>query len=211
MKKNTSLTSRNKGRPTLEQAQQLKDNFLSVALDAFLQKGYAGTSIEGIARKAKVSKNTLYLHFKNKELLFKAAAEKGLEEVDLTLDEQLLIKKPVDEALLEIIVRIQEFAAIPRVQRLTRLLIAESQRFPRIAEDRFNYLKEMIKPIVDYLEILKKKKIITLSNAERAVFDLIILAMGGWAYLLSEPAETEVLSLKRAIEVRNLLLDGWRA
>jgi AcrR family transcriptional regulator len=45
---------------------------LAAALDLFVEKGYAATRLEDVARRAGVSKGTLYLYFANKEELFKA-------------------------------------------------------------------------------------------------------------------------------------------
>jgi AcrR family transcriptional regulator len=44
----------------------------AAALAAFAEKGYAGTRVEEVAKRAGVSKGLLYLYFKTKEELFKA-------------------------------------------------------------------------------------------------------------------------------------------
>lgn len=43
---------------------------LRAATDLFLEKGFDGTSMDGVARKAEVSKQTVYSHFASKEQLF---------------------------------------------------------------------------------------------------------------------------------------------
>ena len=45
---------------------------LGAALDLFVEKGYAATHVEEVARRAGVSKGTLFLYFSSKEELFKA-------------------------------------------------------------------------------------------------------------------------------------------
>ena len=45
---------------------------LAAALDLFVEKGYAATRLEDVARRAGVSKGTLYLYFENKEELVQA-------------------------------------------------------------------------------------------------------------------------------------------
>jgi len=45
---------------------------LAAALNQFVERGYAGTRLEDVAKSAGVSKGTLYLYFANKEELFKA-------------------------------------------------------------------------------------------------------------------------------------------
>lgn len=48
------------------------------ALELFVERGYASTRLEDVARRAGVSKGTLYLYFDSKEQLFKAVVREGL-------------------------------------------------------------------------------------------------------------------------------------
>ena len=45
------------------------------AFATFVEKGYAGTRVEEVAKRAGVSKGLLYLYFKTKEELFKAVVK----------------------------------------------------------------------------------------------------------------------------------------
>ena len=51
---------------------QLKERLLKAATEVFLEKGFAATSVDEIASRAKASKLTFYNHFGNKEKLFEA-------------------------------------------------------------------------------------------------------------------------------------------
>ncbi|MBM4270175.1 MAG: TetR/AcrR family transcriptional regulator [Deltaproteobacteria bacterium] len=54
-----------------------KGGILLTAIDCFTRHGYAGTSIDRIARAAGVTKGALYYHFRDKEqLLFEAVKER---------------------------------------------------------------------------------------------------------------------------------------
>lgn len=55
---------------------------LQAALNEFCQKGYRGASIDLIAKRAQVSKATLYHHFDNKENLFLAVFEFSMNKAD---------------------------------------------------------------------------------------------------------------------------------
>jgi len=46
---------------------QVKDTILEVAFKLFQRFGYQKTTVEEIAREAKIGKGTVYLHFKSKE------------------------------------------------------------------------------------------------------------------------------------------------
>ncbi len=51
---------------------------LAAALDLFVERGYASTRLEDVAKRAGVSKGTLYLYFTNKEELFKAVVRESI-------------------------------------------------------------------------------------------------------------------------------------
>lgn len=67
---------------------------LETALNIFSRYGYRKTSIEDIAIAAGISRQGIYLHFKNKESIFSASLQKtideGLEVVDQILDDEAL-------------------------------------------------------------------------------------------------------------------------
>src|SRR5436190_19858681 len=48
------------------------EEIISAALEVFADRGFAATKLEDVARKAGVTKGTIYLYFENKEALFKA-------------------------------------------------------------------------------------------------------------------------------------------
>src|ERR1700712_3913263 len=50
---------------------------LAAALDLFVERGFAATRLDDVARRAGVSKGTLYLYFDSKEDLFKAVIREG--------------------------------------------------------------------------------------------------------------------------------------
>lgn len=51
---------------------------LAAALDLFVEKGFAATTVEEVARRAGVSKGTLFLYFASKEELFKAVVRENI-------------------------------------------------------------------------------------------------------------------------------------
>ncbi|WP_372990533.1 TetR/AcrR family transcriptional regulator, partial [Sulfitobacter sp.] len=53
------------------------------------QKGFAGTSMQGIARLAKASNETLYNWYGDKQGLFKALVARNADEVKSLLEEEL--------------------------------------------------------------------------------------------------------------------------
>jgi AcrR family transcriptional regulator len=72
----------------------------AAAFATFVEKGYAGTRVEEVAKRAGVSKGLLYLYFKTKEELFKSVVKSfvipkldalvvNIEQGDLTAEEFL--------------------------------------------------------------------------------------------------------------------------
>ena len=57
-----------------------REAILDAALEEFAAKGYAGARMEDIARRAGGAKGTLYLHFGDKEGLFRAIAEPVVDQ-----------------------------------------------------------------------------------------------------------------------------------
>jgi len=51
---------------------------LAAALELFTEKGFAATRVDEVARRAGVSKGTLFLYFPSKEDLFKAVVRENL-------------------------------------------------------------------------------------------------------------------------------------
>ncbi|HEV2634686.1 MAG TPA: TetR/AcrR family transcriptional regulator [Actinocrinis sp.] len=110
---------------------------LTAATEVFLQHGYLGASMDEVAAKASVSKQTVYKQFADKEHLFaeiilgtRAHVVDGLasafaETVDDAAD--------VREALRDLARRLLDGLLQPDVLRLRRLVLAEADRFPEIS------------------------------------------------------------------------------
>ena len=116
---------------------------LAAALDLFVDRGYAATRLEDVARRAGVSKGTLYLYFENKEELFKAVVRHnivdviGRAEIDLATADST----SCGELLRAMLRRWWADVAATRASGLAKLMVAEAGNFPEIA--RF-YNEEVI-------------------------------------------------------------------
>jgi len=67
------------GRLTAEEAARLPDRLLDAALELFNAQGYAGTSMEQIARRAGASTKTLYARFADKPAVVQAVVNRIIE------------------------------------------------------------------------------------------------------------------------------------
>jgi AcrR family transcriptional regulator len=191
-------------------ANQVREEILTCALAVFREKGFGGSSIEGIAKRAGVSKNTIYLQFRTKEVVFEEAAKFGLANVHEQVDIEVNREASFEQAVLTIIRHIQELAADSDIRSLTRLLIAEAQRFPEIASAMHGEFRKMMKPVAKYLREAATANALSIDDTTQAAHDLTILALGGFDFLLSEPENQEILSKERAITLRDMLVKGWQ-
>jgi AcrR family transcriptional regulator len=70
---------------------------LEAALSLFAEKGYNSTSMDSIAKQAKVSKGNLYNYFKNKEALLESVLQNGIDQFsELYTDNQIELESEDD-------------------------------------------------------------------------------------------------------------------
>ena len=110
------------------------DAILKAATVLFLQDGFEKTSMDAIALKAGVTKQTVYSHYQNKEQLFtRMISDLCLQHVHSN-SEPSRIKKPFDILLYEIGMGLLTLITSPGGMAATRLVIAEAGRYPKIAK-----------------------------------------------------------------------------
>ncbi len=106
----------------------------------FLEKGYQATSMDDIAAAAKVSKQTIYTHFANKEELFSnlvMANANRVEEFVGMIGPTLEGAGNLEAGLRQLARRYLAFVARPDAMRLRRLIIGEAGRFPELAQEYY--------------------------------------------------------------------------
>jgi TetR/AcrR family transcriptional repressor of mexJK operon len=108
---------------------------MDAATTMFLRHGYPGTSMDEIAARAGVSKQTVYKHFADKERLFVEIVVATVDEAsDPVHDGIVQLQDSTDlEADLRAVARHQLAIVMqPRLLQLRRLVIAEARRFPEL-------------------------------------------------------------------------------
>lgn len=109
-----------------------RDHIIRVAQAAFLENGYAATSMNSIAAKVGGSKATLYYYFPSKEELFAAAFTERTRELEQVLFDDELEKLPLREALTTLAGRAVRWALRDDSLAIFRLVAAEAGRFPEL-------------------------------------------------------------------------------
>jgi TetR/AcrR family transcriptional regulator of autoinduction and epiphytic fitness len=128
---------------------------LNGALQEFLARGYAGTSMDRVAATAGVSKPTVYNHFQDKEGLFRALVQKiACERFQIKFNANTFQGTP-DESLPRLLaLMIDTIAEDDEYQDFVRLVIGESGRFPELARTFITYLtKPGLELMQEYLNM----------------------------------------------------------
>lgn len=106
---------------------------LEAARDLFLEQGYAATSMDQVAGRARISKTTLYTRFPSKEALFESTIRWRCSEHGMVFTPDSFAELPIAEALVAIARRFLDLLDSPEAARVEQVIIGESVRFPEIA------------------------------------------------------------------------------
>jgi len=120
------------------------EQILQGAMQEFLQHGYTGTSMARIAATAGVSKETLYSYFESKEKLFAAIVERTAQQhFQEVFASEPLPADPAQQLRLLAPKSLSPENLDPMRMNFYRLIVAESGRFPHLAE---LYVEQFEKP-----------------------------------------------------------------
>jgi AcrR family transcriptional regulator len=108
---------------------------LDAAVTVFAEKGFAAARMDDIARRAGVTKGTIYLYFPSKEDVFKALISESIGQQIETVKKTMLAYEGSTRDLLRIVLtsmgtflRTSDRAVLPKV------MIAEAGNFPDLAK-----------------------------------------------------------------------------
>jgi AcrR family transcriptional regulator len=115
---------------------------VQAALDLFVEKGFSSTKMDEIAKRAGVTKGTLYLYFPSKEDLFRAVVGEMMGS-NLEVAERLVAEftGPTSELVAELIRAWWRVGGSSRVACLGKLITGEASNFPTLAQ---YYMDEVV-------------------------------------------------------------------
>jgi TetR/AcrR family transcriptional regulator, mexJK operon transcriptional repressor len=180
------------------------DQVLAGARDVFLTDGFEGASVDDIARAAGVSKATLYSYFPDKRLLFMEVAriecllqaDRAIAEIDMTA--------PVGHVLHAAATKMVEFITSDFGQRIFRICVAESERFPDLGQEFYNSGPALIRhQLVCYFKMAIHRGELQIDDLELAADQFHSLCKAGILDLL---AFTPTRSFSSAVKER--VIDG---
>src|SRR5215475_6724807 len=116
-----------------EKSEARRQAIVKAALDEFCARGFAATRLDDVAARAGVAKGTIYLHFDDKEALFREIVGTMLVPLVSVLEEAPPPDVPIRVVIghfFEMFVR--EIYATQR-RNVLRLVMTEGPRFPELA------------------------------------------------------------------------------
>ena len=126
-----------------------RERVLRAATNSFLAHGYR-SSVDEIARRAGVAKQTVYQHFPNKDELFKEVARGLASRVLIELDSP---SGDLRESLLRFGAAYRKRALGPQGIATFRTVVPEVPRFKALARTMYaNSAGEMVRRLADYLD-----------------------------------------------------------
>lgn len=133
-----------------------RDAILAVSADLFLKKGYIETSTSDIAHHAKISKETLYKHFRNKEDIFMSCADTLFRDIYHHVRSEIREEK---DAALRLIKRGKAFFSVyPQWVSMMNLVRGLSVGANASYRTKFYQLMKLIvKPSIWEIEILQQE------------------------------------------------------
>ena len=175
---------------------------LEIATQEFLAKGFAGCSIDGIARAASMSKATIYRHFPSKVALFTAVANYALRRVNEELEHveldpgqpELSLRRAGEVLLLS--------GLTPDHREMRRLMVAEAANHPQLVSAmRQQMVEDQLGRLIEFFRILiQQGRVVDDDPVELAII-FGNLVMGGLRHLLlpGSTLEQERHRLERAL------------
>jgi len=157
---------------------------LDAAEQVFLAKGYLGTSMDEVAARSGVSKQTVYAHFGSKETLFVAL----VSAMTTTAGDEVHPSDPAAAAatddpgpyLREYAERQMAVVLTPKILALRRLVIGEVARFPDLARALYdNGPARAIESLAATVQSFADRGLLTVTDATEAATMFNWLVMGG--------------------------------
>jgi len=174
---------RPRGRPNAKQLVELEARLIRVARQAFIAHGYGATSMNQVARAARLSKTTLYTRFPTKADLFRAIVDEqvrrvggvGLRPIYRTSSQTLETK------LRDYIEHMTRISLRGEILHINRLIFSEATRFPELGEAASRRASVGVRQVAALIEEYSAKDGIPCSDPAGAA-EIYVMMHKGWYY-----------------------------
>ena len=170
----------------------------AAALAVFAEKGFAAAKLDEIARRAGVSKGTLYLYFKDKEQLFRAVVRDTIApNVETVRTSLIQTGMPFAELVRLFVTNFVELKERVPIGAVAKMVISESGNFPKLAKVWHDeVVSRGLGTITALIEMAQARGAVRPGDARLHAFTLMGPLMMGIIYRETlEPAGGEPLDL----------------
>ncbi len=128
---------------------QARERVLEAAYEVFVENGFSGATTDMIQSASATSKATMYAHFESKEVLFHEMMEHRLSKTMLGYKELSKNTEDIADFLHAVGLELLKTVLNDEGVNLSRLIIAESIRFPHLGTMFYMVGPKMISSIVE--------------------------------------------------------------
>lgn len=133
-------------------AEARPDEVLDAALALFIEKGFAGTRVEDVAKRAGLSKGAVYLYFPSKEALIEGLIRRAVLPVADTALEALTSYEGDPRIVISAVLKmVAQRLSDPKVLAMPKLIFRELHAFPALAEMYRTHVLDRVIPAVEAL------------------------------------------------------------
>ena len=166
------------GRPPASAGSAKQDAVIEAAAEVFLEQGFGSASMDEIARRAGVSKATVYSHFESKQALFGAIVQHRCQRT-MTAMLSAMPDQPVAETLTALGRQFLDILMMPGSLPLYRVVLAEAQRFPELGRAFYEAGPERgAAALAQYLADLDARRVLDVPEPRRAAEQFLSSVLG---------------------------------
>jgi AcrR family transcriptional regulator len=169
---------RSRGRPPLRSDDETRALIFEAARHEFAASGFAATSMDDVARRAGISTKTLYRLLASKQALFEAMIADRMDRFVSVVRLRACDGSNIEASLREALLACAELVLDGEVIALQRLILAESDKFPEVAETFYrNAMQRTVGTVAKWLRSQQERGLIALDGADADVSAGMLLGM----------------------------------
>ena len=182
-------STRQRGRPRLEEAADIDSALLDVALREFIQNGYDNASMRSIAKAANVHRTTLLGRYATKEELFQAIMTEQIDRMGAITSLRFGGAPNLRRGLVGYANRALSYSLEGDYLEINRLIYASANRFPAVAAAAKRSTAVGVEQITAFIRQCAEVDKVPAERPELAAecFTLLLRGWYGYAIVSEQP------------------------
>lgn len=193
----------------MDQPSSKKKAIFQAAAAVFGQKGFDNASIDEIAKTAGVAKGTIFYYFENKEDLFSALIEEGINILSDEINRIIKLNTSIKEKLEEIIDF--HFTFFKKHNSLCLMILNQLGSIEKKWSKAINLIHHDYTDVLEsFIDDCKKQRLLDRElNAEALsilLFSMLAVSGINWTLFHSKVPQSEIVKMTRSIIFKGLKL-----